>query len=117
MKKYVALGFCVLMSACTSGSESFSSEPGRGFGWKSLKENHQQIQSMTSEQTVVSPPVISSEKYHIQSGPWTDVERRPERYLRIWFPPHQDGHGNLHEEHAIHTVIQPGQWIIPGHGA
>ena len=111
----------LLLAGCSTSHEDFSSEPGEGFGWKSMSENHQRIQAMLmSSPLEVKPPVIigHSSPYTIASAPWTEtsgaeVKRIPEQYLRIWVPPYQDAQGNLHEEQAIHTIVQQGQWVLP----
>jgi len=111
----------LLFAGCSAGHENFSSEPGEGFGWKSMSENHQRIQAMLMTSPLeVKAPVIegASSPYYVASAPWTEasnaeVKRIPEQYLRIWVPPYQDAQGNLHEEQAIHTVVQQGQWVLP----
>jgi len=102
----------------TTGKESFSSEPGEGFGWKSMQENHTLIQQQTDE-TVESQKrgvltlAVVPQPYLVQAGPLTTVGRNPEQSVRVWFAPYQDEFGNLHEESALHTVIQTGQWSVP----
>jgi len=108
----------LVLSACTSGKENFSTEPGQGFGWKSMQENNLKIQkgmeeSLDAEKQKILPLTITPEPYLVQAGPMDRVERSSEQYLRIWFAPHQDTFGNLHEEAAVHTVIREGQWYVP----
>ncbi len=99
----------VVLNACAPlGQESFSSEPGKGFGWKSMQENHQLI-----HQRGILPLAVTPQPYLVQSGPLTTVQRAPEQAIRVWFAPYQDEVGNLHEESALHTVIQTGQWQVP----
>jgi hypothetical protein len=100
----------VLLNGCAPlGNESFSSEPGKGFGWKSMQENHQLIH----QQSTSLPLTVTPQPYLVQSGPLTTVQRAPEQSIRVWFAPYQDEGGNLHEESALHTVIQTGQWFVP----
>ena len=129
---YLGISLLVIaLSGCSTGKESFSSEPGKGFGWRSMSENHQRIADMYAPVSLdVKPPVIadssgtsapgtdeSGAPYRVAASPWidTDVARTPEQYLRIWIPPFQDEQGNLHEEQAVHTIIQQGQWLIPNY--
>lgn len=107
---------------CTQGQESFSTEPGKGYGWKDMTETHAEIhkeikpevftaQSMQSLHPVPVTPVT----YPISSpnGSLSSVTRMPEHSVKIWFAPYQDPVGNLHEECAVHTVMQTGQWVVP----
>lgn len=117
------LGLLLLsLSGCSTGQESFSSEPGPGFGWRSMSENHQRIAAMSDATPVdVKPPVIAEPALGVETrvaaSPWIDVARTPPQYLRIWIPPYQDAQGNLHEEQAIHTIIHQGQWLLPAGGS
>lgn len=38
--------------------------------------------------------------------------RTPERVLRIWMAPFQDGEGDLHDQRYIYTTVTPGQWTL-----
>lgn len=108
-KVVLVASVAALCAGCTSGREGFATEPGKGFGWKSMTETNRLIQE-TSE---VMPPVVTPQPYLVTSGVLDGVERIPEQYMCIWIPPYQDSNGNLHEESVIHTVIQTGQWKIP----
>lgn len=107
------LGGCLVLAGCTSGREHFTTEPGKGFGWKDMSENHRLIGELGSGAGDVSSPTIAPQPYLVTSGVLEGVERIPEQYLCIWIPPYQDPAGNLHEESVVHTVIQTGQWKIP----
>ena len=111
-----------LLGGCTTGQDSFSTEPGKGFGWKSMSETNQIIQNESMGGTVGSPPLDGAaapilptvpQTYVVSTGNFSGIERIPEQYLRIWIPPYQDPTGNLHEESAIQTVIKGGQWKLP----
>lgn len=107
-----------LLTGCTSlGQESFSSKPGEGFGWKSMQENHQMIHqagdSFRGQHSNLLPLTTTPPPYLVQTGPLATVQRSPEQAIRVWFAPYQDGSGNLHEESAMHTVVQSGQWTVP----
>lgn len=123
VKKFRTMILMVLpmwVVGCTQGQESFSTEPGKGYGWKDMteteKEIHKDVKSATKEGgemnqilpvTSVAYPVVSGEA-HLSS-----VIRMPEHYMQIWFAPYQDHLGNLHEACAVHTVMQTGRWIVP----
>jgi Type IV conjugative transfer system lipoprotein (TraV) len=101
-----------ILTACSTAQENFSTEPGQGFGWKSMQENHKRIQAeLEAPQDSVffqQVPVMVSWKNR------GDVKRSPERTIRIWKAPYQDAYGNLYEEGVIHTVVQGGQWHVSG---
>ncbi len=108
----------IILNACAPlGQESFSTEPGSGFGWKSMQENHQIIhqtgESFGSQKPNILPLTMTPDPFLMQAGPLTSVQRAPEQVVRVWFAPYQDEQGNLHEEGAVHTVIQTGQWTVP----
>jgi len=107
----------VLLGGCsTTGRDHFSTEPGKGFGWKSMSETHQLIQRSMGSNEAISPamqqPCIVS-PVSTGASAFEGIQRIPEQQLRIWVPPYQDGQGNLHEESSIQTVIKSGQWKIP----
>lgn len=105
--------------ACTQGQESFSTEPGKGYGWKNMtetqKEVHKEINLERIDSLVKSPIPVTAVTYPISSpnASLSSVTRIPEHYIKIWFAPYQDPVGNLHEECAVHTVLQAGQWVVP----
>lgn len=105
---------------CTQGHESFSTEPGKGYGWKDMTEtqkevhNEMTVESIDTNRLVPFLPIIplvssTSRSTSALSG----VTRIPEQSLKIWFAPYQDSFGNLHEECVVHTVMQTGQWVLP----
>ena len=93
----------LILGACSTGKENFSTEPGVGFGWKSMQENHQLIQKEIEntpelEKQKILPLTITPQPYLVQADNIESIQRSPEQYLRIWFAPYQDAFGNLHEE-------------------
>jgi len=109
-----ALSFLVI--GCTQGEESFSTEPGKGFGWKNMSETNDAIQRemKAADATPLTTPPAASVLPIIQNAHGqTDVTRIPEQYIKIWFAPYQDESGNLHEECVINAVMQTGQWRVP----
>lgn len=113
--KQMVLLPCLALAGCSmGGQDNFSTEPGKGYGWKSMGETHQLIQQ---EMRNNSPAGIglaekTSQPYIVSMAGFEGIERIPERYLKIWIPPYQDGQGNLHEESSVQTVIKQGQWKI-----
>lgn len=118
---FMTLSFVTLsliLGGCSTGKENFSTEPGEGYGWKSMQENHKMIKresedSTDAEQQKILPLTVTPQPYLVQAGPIETIQRSPEQYLRIWFAPYQDAFGNLHEEAAVQTVVQTGQWYVP----
>ena len=107
---------------CTQGQESFSTEPGKGYGWKDMTETQKEIHKEIAPEGFNSMPMqgmlpipVTPVTYPISSsnGSLSSVTRMPEQYVKIWFAPYQDSAGNLHEECAVHTVMQTGQWVVP----
>ncbi len=107
---------------CTQGQESFSTEPGKGYGWKDMTETQKEIHKEITPEGLnpmlmqgLLPIPVTSVTYPIShvSGSLSSVTRMPEQYVKIWFAPYQDPVGNLHEECAVHTVMQTGQWVVP----
>lgn len=108
------IGFLVavlILGGCSSGQDHFSTEPGKGFGWKSMSDTNQLIQKDISGHTGIAP--IVPQPYMVSTANFDGIQRIPEQYLRIWIPPYQDAQGNLHEESSIQTVIKSGQWKLP----
>ena len=105
----------IFLSGCsTTGQDHFSTEPGKGLGWKSMSETHQLIQKSMGEGDGGS--MVTPQPYIVSAGGmggFEGIQRIPEQYLRIWVPPYQDTQGNLHEESSIQTVIKSGQWKLP----
>lgn len=126
------LSGALCISACTSGRESFSTEPGRGFGWKDMTKTQQHIQDSVREENSTfdmksafqgkSQPLVlpASEHVTIQTTPLSldidasiDVMRSPDQYMKVWFAPYQDEAGHLHESCVVHTIVKQGAWVIP----
>ena len=107
----------LLLMGCTQGQESFSTEPGKGFGWKHMSDTSDSIQREMNAASVAARLEIPGDakvlpitmSTHLQTG----VSRIPEHYVKVWFAPYQDEWGNLHEECVINTVMQTGQWVVP----
>lgn len=125
---------CLNLCGCSTTSETFDCQPGKGVGCKSISEVNQLVnqqtggkdteqdkQSILSHNTESFPaPIIAtnslgseSSKVSISAISLSDtftVQRMPEEYLQVWVAPFQDQQGNLHEGSVIHTVLKPGYW-------
>ncbi len=106
--------------ACTQGQESFSTEPGKGYGWKDMTETQKEVHKEIKPESFASvagnsiiPVTPIAHPISTSTPGFTSVARIPEQFIKIWFAPYQDPVGNLHEECAVHTVLQTGQWVVP----
>ena len=100
----------LILGGCSSGKDHFSTEPGKGFGWKSMTDTHQIIMKDLSGNAGIAP--IVPQPYLVSTANFEGIQRIPEQYLKLWIPPYQDAQGNLHEESSIQTVIKSGQWQL-----
>ncbi len=105
----------LLVTGCSLGQESFSTEPGKGFGWKHMSATSEAIHQQPNHHEIGQAPLAFPPARPLTTNPslQTGVARTPEHYLKIWFAPYQDPSGNLHEESVVHTVMQTGQWMVP----
>lgn len=125
---------CLNLCGCSTTSETFDCQPGKGVGCKSISEVNQLVnqqtggkdteqdkQSILSHNTesfptpiiVANSPGSEASKASVNNITLSDthtVQRMPEEYLRVWVAPFQDQQGNLHEGSIIHTVLKPGYW-------
>lgn len=118
-----------LLSGCSTTSEVFECEAGKGIGCKSISEVNKmvdqgQVGGNSDDpqpfKTVV--PVFAQNNLIPDSKPvdgneiilsdQTTVKRVTEDPLRVWIAPFQDEQGNLHEGSVVHTVIRPGYWQL-----
>jgi conjugal transfer pilus assembly protein TraV len=123
------LSFLILLSGCSTTSEVFECETGKGIGCKSISEvnkmvdqgqvgeNIEDSQTLKTSAPVFAQNTMSSEKNPIDAqeivlSDKTTVKRVKEDHLRVWIAPFQDEQGNLHEGSVIHTVIRPGYWQL-----
>lgn len=112
------------LTACSTASETFDSEPGKGVGAKPITQVNKmvdrgEINGITpskEEREEVYAPVFSPsalqnpniETIHLSNK--TILHRQPERHLRLWVAPFQDAQGNFHEGAVIHTLLARGYW-------
>ncbi len=128
------LSFLILLSGCSSTSEVFECEAGKGIGCKSISQVNKMVdQGQLGESTDESQSLKTGAPVFVQhnltpdslipnSKPidmneivlsdQTTVSRIKEDHLRVWIAPFQDDQGNLHEGSVIHTVIRPGYWQL-----
>jgi conjugal transfer pilus assembly protein TraV len=120
----VSLGLLIL-TACSSASESFDSEATKGVGAKSISEVNVMIdqgkidglKSEVDQASVVAPVVvqtpvpIANPETIVLSGN-SVIQRQPEQHMRIWFAPFQDINGNFHEASVVHTLLRPSFWQV-----
>ena len=103
--------FCALLSGCSSYEENFSSEPGKGSGWKSMSETYAMGRTAALGDGKVTDSKQSSEKpVPIESD--GSLKRRPEEFVRVWFSPFEDTDHNLYEESTVMTIVKQSQWVI-----
>ncbi len=134
-KQYITLSLVAAvlsLTACTTGNESFSTQPGKGYGWTDMRHTHQKIMEETDAEkrtssfspdfVATSAPIILPEEQHVTvtptafpegMDPSSDIMRAPDQYMKIWFSPYQDAFGNLHESCVVHTIVKHGEWVIP----
>lgn len=118
----VSLGLLIL-TACSSASESFDSEATQGVGAKSISEvnamiDQGKISGVKGDNdlaAVVSPviiknPIAVANPETIVLSDQSIIQRQPEQHLRIWFAPFQDMNGNFHEAAIVHTLLRPSYW-------
>jgi conjugal transfer pilus assembly protein TraV len=115
----------LMLTACSSASESFDSEATKGVGAKSISEVNAMIdqgkmdglKSEVDQASVVAPvivqnpiPIANSET--IVLSDYSVIQRQPEQHMRIWFAPFQDINGNFHEASIVHTLLRPSFWQV-----
>ena len=130
-KTLLTVSIGVILSGCSTTSETFDCKAGKGVGCKSISQVNKMVDegSLGAEQeershTLLSAPVITTASLSPGSpgyqGPdiaLSDdmvVHRIREEHLRVWIAPFQDQQGNLHEGTVVHTVLKPGFWQIRG---
>ena len=124
-KALLALSLGIVLSGCSTTSETFDCKAGKGVGCKSISQVNKMVDegSLGTEQegsahTPLASPVITTAS--LSSGPdiaLSDdmvVHRIREEHLRVWIAPFQDHQGNLHEGTVVHTVLKPGFWHVKG---
>ena len=122
------LPFLILLSGCSTTSEVFECEAGKGIGCKSVSEVNKMVDNgkLTNNEEPdsfkVSAPVFEKNApitamreaglNEIVLSDQTLVSRVREEHLRVWIAPFQDEQGNLHEGSVVYTVIRPSYWQL-----
>ncbi|MBY0462595.1 MAG: type IV conjugative transfer system lipoprotein TraV [Alphaproteobacteria bacterium] len=117
-----------LLSGCSTSSEVFECEAGKGIGCKSISEVNKMVDTgklannEESDSLKAVAPVFAQNTLSFRANPVEDnqivlsdqttVRRAQEAPLRVWIAPFQDEQGNLHEGSVVHTVIRPGYWQL-----
>jgi conjugal transfer pilus assembly protein TraV len=125
---FVHLMTLSLLSGCSTSSEVFECEAGKGIGCKSISEvnkmvdNGKLVNNEEPDFLKTVAPIFAQNKLSSGTNPvdgseiilsdQTTVSRVQEAPLRVWIAPFQDEQGNLHEGSAVHTVIRPGYWQL-----
>jgi len=115
----------LMLTACSSASESFDSEATKGVGAKSISEVNAMIdqgkidglKSEVDQASVVAPVVVQkavpiANPETIVLSDHSVIQRQPEQHMRIWFAPFQDINGNFHEASVVHTLLRPSFWQV-----
>ena len=136
--KIISLSMVLMLSACSTSSEVFECEAGKGVGCKSIStvnkmveqgklSNNDEPDSSKAVAPVFAPnglthdaltaetmtaPTKTADNEEIVLSDQTTVNRVREEHLRVWVAPFQDDQGNLHEGSVIHTVIRSGYWQL-----
>jgi conjugal transfer pilus assembly protein TraV len=115
----------LMLTACSSVSESFDSEATKGVGAKSIAQVNAMVdqgkidglKSEVDQNSVVAPvivqtPVAIANPEAIVLSDHSVIQRQPEQHLRIWFAPFQDMNGNFHEASVVHTLLRQSFWQV-----
>lgn len=116
----------MLLTACSTVSESFDTEATQGVGAKSISQVNAMIDKgeipgvkaggdTGDVNTVITPILSTAPLPHASAEPIvlsdnTVIHRQPEKVMRIWIAPFQDGSGNFHEASVVHSLQRPSFW-------
>jgi conjugal transfer pilus assembly protein TraV len=133
LQALIFLTLAILLSACSTTSETFDCEPGKGVGCRSITTVNKMIDQghfaypPQGTAPLLSPVIASSSQAVSEALPQalsvseeivltdkTVVQRSPEQHMRVWIAPFQDEGGNFHEGSLVHSVIQTGFWHVQG---
>jgi conjugal transfer pilus assembly protein TraV len=132
--------FCLSLGGCSTTSETFDCQSGKGVGCKSISTVNKMVDQGSlggeveeGKQSLILPssvPIMSTGSNDVETSgntladkafsqqanvPLSDdflVRRVSEEHLRVWIAPFQDAQGNFHEGSIVHTVLKPGFWHI-----
>lgn len=108
----------LIVSGCSTSSEIFDCEPGKGVGCQSITKVNKMIDAGHFRGSDEDSLVKSSVPFFVpllepaQNGEHEVVQRVREQPIRVWVAPYQDEEGNFHEASVVHSVIQEGYWQV-----
>lgn len=115
----------LVLTGCSSASESFDSEATKGVGSKSISEVNTMIDqgkiegikgdndtSKVIAPVLVQTPMPTLNQETIVLSDHSVIHRQPEQHMRIWMAPFQDANGNFHEAAVVHTLQRPSFWQV-----
>jgi conjugal transfer pilus assembly protein TraV len=115
----------LVLTGCSTASESFDSTAVKGVGSKSISEVNAMIDQGKIEgipgdrdmdkvvaPVIVQTPIPTSNPETIVLSDHSVIHRQPEQHIRIWMAPFQDANGNFHEASVIHTLLRPSFWAV-----
>ena len=113
----------LILTACSTASESFDTEATKGVGAKSISQvngmiDRGEIPGVHSDEraTKTLTPLVSTAPLPpvsmtpIVLSDNTVIHRQAEQVMRIWIAPFQDASGNFYEASVVHTVHRPSFW-------
>ena len=113
----------MLLSGCSTTSETFDTKPVQGVGLKSISEVNAMVErgelrglntdtgvSANTAPLFLTQPPQNISVDEVQLSDRTLVYRQPEKHLRVWVAPFQGQSGNLHEGAVVHTLMHAGYW-------
>lgn len=119
------MALSLVLTGCSTVSESFDSEATKGVGSKSISQVNAMIDqgkiegikgddevSKVVAPVVVQTPIPAANPETILLSDHSVIHRQPEQHLRIWMAPFQDANGNFHEAAVIHTLLRPSFWQV-----
>jgi conjugal transfer pilus assembly protein TraV len=124
LQALIFLILAILLSACSTTSETFDCEPGKGVGCRSITTVNKMIDQghfaspslgvMSLQSSVIASAQVLPFSEEIVLSDKTIVQRSPEQHIRVWIAPYQDEAGNFHEASLVHSVIQTAFWHLQG---
>lgn len=111
-KNLSSLFLCALtLVGCSSDyKESFSTESGKGSGWKSMNETYDQNNIETNKKE----GGVRINSVSLQDGRTLEglhIDRMPDETLKIWIAPYADTENNLFDASYVKTIVKHGEWV------
>jgi conjugal transfer pilus assembly protein TraV len=115
----------LVLTACSTASESFDSQATQGVGSKSISQvnamiDKGQIEGIKGDNesdkviapVLVQTPMPALNQETIVLSDYSVIYRQPEQHMRVWIAPFQDANGNFHEASVVHTLQRPSFWQV-----